>query len=360
MVADDTYVFQESPSELFLLDGYERVGLVRSAVGRQKIQAAIRSLNFIVQSWANRTLPLFTVKQAQLWLNGNQNFYTLDEVAPGIIDILEAVIRVSQRNNIGGTAFVGAGDGGIAANAFDGNPLTACTQTVPNGTIGYQWTTPLVITLVGVQSFVDADLTLTFSYSTDGTTYYPALTSTKSTFCAAGKITWFTMITPQSGTYFEVTETGGATLNLAELYFNTNVTDTLITRMSRSEYITYGNKSFPSVGRSSQYWLDRQVDPVLYIYPAPYVYFNCMFFTYKQQIPDIISMLDRAKIPARFMEALCAELAVALAIKEAKDPGMIGILQQHAKTEYDLARDEDRERVPLRMYGDFTQGWTSQ
>ncbi len=74
---------------------------------------------------------------------------------------------------------------------------------------------------------------------------------------------------------------------------------------------------------------------------------------------DIGNMINNAQVPARFLEALVSSLAHLLSVKE---PGMdlnkISFLKAHADSEFAIAAAEDRERVPLRIYGDFMQGWT--
>lgn len=354
MPTSGTHLFATPQSELLIRDAYERVGILESELTQEKVLSAQRSLNFILQSWINKGLNLWTVKQAMLTLVNNQSSYILPPELY-ISDILEATLRTSNRN-LGGTAFSSSYvvDHG-PDNAFDGDPLTYCQLSTTNGNIGYQWTNPYAISMVGIQSYSDETYTLVCEYSNDGTNWNTALAIPAQVY-PAGNIRWFVIPVPTSATYFRVRETGGATLIISELYFNTMVYDTILTRISRAEYISYPNKQ--STGRPSCFYVDRQINPVLYVWLTPNQYYNNFFYTYVEQIEDIGTLINSAQIPARFLEALCSKLAHMLSLKENIDLNKVTLLGQLADQEYTTAAEEDRERVPLRIYGDYMQGWT--
>lgn len=73
---------------------------------------------------------------------------------------------------------------------------------------------------------------------------------------------------------------------------------------------------------------------------------------------DIGSLTNTPQIPSRFLEALTSELACRLAVKESMgNPQLLTLipfLEKEADKQYALAAQEDRERVPLRIYGDYT------
>jgi len=348
MATSDEYNFGSPENQELITDAYERVGILPDLLTAQKVQTANRSINFALQSWINRGLNLFTVKQGMIGLVNNQNAYTLPNYG---IDILEATVRTSVRN-LGGTAASSAG--GTAAFAFDDNPLTACTQTSANGNISYNWgTSTYAISMVGITSFVTRDYTISVEYSVNGTDWVSAGSQPLQTY-TAHELLWFVVPVPVPASYFRVRETGGAILNIEELYFNTNINDTVITRCSRAEYIAYPNKN--QTGRPSNFYVDRQINPVVYLYLSPNSTYNNMFYTFTQQIQDVGVLTNTVEIPARFLEALTAELAFRLAIKEQK-LDLAPTLLVEAEKQYMLAGMEDRERVPLRIYGNNMQGW---
>jgi hypothetical protein len=116
-------------------------------------------------------------------------------------------------------------------------------------------------------------------------------------------------------------------------------------------------------GRPTSFWVDRQINPILYVWPTPIPPWNNLYFTYWESIQDIGAMVNSAEIPARFLQPLCCALAYALCMKEAvKNPNLLQMLpglKADADEAYNTAGSEDRERVPLRIYGDYLQGWST-
>jgi hypothetical protein len=355
MSTSGTYLFSSPESREFIDDAYQRIGVVPSEVESNKIITAQRAMNFILQSWANRGMNLWVRQTAMIAFIPYVVTY---DAPPYTLAVLEALNRQSVRN-LSGTPTASSGN---AANAFDGNVTTACTQTAPNGTIQYVWTAPnYIITLIGIQSALNAgNLTysLTVSYTLDGGTTWVPLQVIPPQIYPDGILQWFEVPVPVYSQGIRIAETAGATLNIAELYFNNNVNDTLMTGISESEYMTYPNKTAPTTGAPSLFYFNRQVNPTITVWQPPYAYYNNMFLSYTQQIQDIGQMTNNPQIPARFLEALCAELAVQLAYRYPQNtsPDMIQLLSAHAKEEYGLAHQEDRERVPIRIYGNYMDG----
>ncbi len=344
MATSATWEFVTPQTVEIITEAYERVGILPDILTAQKIQTATRSLNFILQSWINKGLNQWSVKQGMIGLIPNQTSYELPNQG---VAIMEATVRTSTRN-LGGTATSSAG--GTAANAFDGNIATACTQTAPDGNISYTWGSSLYpISMVGIQSAATLTYTLVGEYSFDGATWSTAVSIPAQSYEQLD-IAWFTVPVPVPANYFRVRESGGATLNITELYFNTNLNDTIITGSSRAEYIAYPNKATP--GKPSSFYLDRQIVPVIYLYPTPNALYNNLFYTYTQSFQDIGSMTENAQVPARFLEALASALTWRLAVKE-NQMDKVPVLKGLADEEYDTAGKEDRERVPLRIYGNY-------
>jgi len=369
------YTYNTPQNRLLIDDAYERCGIVPQLLSDEQLRAASRTANLILQSYPNRGLNLWLRRTAMLALIPYQAQYNLPLYT---LDVLEMTLRRSVRN-LSGTAYSSAG--GVAANAFDGNPATACTQNAPNGFISYQWpytiTQPVgnvvlnpytngttAITLVGVISNVTRDYTLTFSWSPYVTnwdpntaTWYPVLSVPTQTY-TAGQLYWFSVVAPAFGTAFRCQETNGATLDIQELYFNNQVNDVLMTRISESEYMSYPNKSLPTMTWPSSFYVDRQINPVLYVWPSPAPQYNNIFYSYTQQIQDFGQLMNAPQLPARFLSAFTAELAWRLSAKVAPDRSES--LKADAKEEYAAAHNEDRERVPLRVFGDYMQGWAQE
>jgi hypothetical protein len=391
----EQYNFQNTPSEQLIVDAYERIGFVPSLITAQKIISAQRLLNLILSEWINRGLNLWTVRFDMLGLSPNVTSYKLtpkvitDASTPTAVgqntvtDILEATIRNSNRVTVGGSA-IASGTIALhpASSAFDGNPATYCTVDTTNGWLGYNFTNlpsvptaPQLIQLIGITSQVDATYTLVVEYSDDGITWAtPPLMTIPSFPYPKGQLIWFALNLSQEyfaqadplqyqiyvqnfgSNYIRIRETNNATLSINELYFNNSINDLILTRISRSEYMTYPNKE--NTGRPSLFYLDRQRQPVVNLYLTPSQQYNCMFYSYASTMQDAGTMLDEAEIPNRFLEPLTAALAYKLSIKEITDLNKIQLLKSESDEQFKRAAEEDTERVPLRVYGDYSRGYT--
>lgn len=342
MSTSETYDFGSAQNEQIIREAYERAGVLGDLQVAQKVKTALRSLNYILISWINRRLNLFTIKQGMLALNPGQSSYLMPI---NISDILKASLRSSYRN-LGGTPL--SSPGGTAANAFDSNLNTSCTQSGPNGNISYSWGgSNRAISLIGIVSFVDATYTLTAQFSYDGSTWTNnEVLVLPATVFQKNVLQWFSIPVPISAAYFRILETGGATLDIAELYFNNNVIDSPLSRMSWSEYHTAPNKE--QTNTPSQYFFDRQINPILRLYATPNNLYNCLYYTFKRQVQDIGSMIDTAEIPYRFMEALTADLAYRIAVKE-KKLDIIQILKSESIDAFREVAFEDEESVPVKF-----------
>lgn len=382
MSTSGTYNFGAPQSNQIIDDAYERIGIIPSKLTTQQIIAAQRSINLILQEWVNKGNNLWTIRKAMLGLNPNQNSYYLP---PNAIDIKTATIRTSNRN-LGGIAFSSAG--GTASYAFDYNTATSCSQTAPNGYISYNWgVSTYPIQLVGIQTAETVNYTLALEYSLDNVNWTTALTIPSQTY-TQNVLTWFVIPVAVPSNLFRVRQIASSTpltwsmlsgnnwnqftnvtwndwdtpaLDIEELYFNSGLNDVIVTRLSEFEYTALPMKN--QTGRPTSFWVDRQINPIIYLWPAPIMPYNNLYFTYWESLQDVGSMQNMAEVPARFLEPLTASLAYKVGLKESsRNPNimqLLPILKGEAEQAYKTAGDEDRERVPLRIYGDYMQGWAS-
>lgn len=336
-------------NQLIIDDAFSRIGLTPGPDNENKIRQAIRSANLLLTSWPNRGLNLFTTRNEMLNLNAGQAIYQLPD---NVISILTMMRRTSVRN-LSGTP---ASSSGVAANAFDGNPATACTQNAPNGNISYQWTSQFAITLVGITSFTDEVYTLSFEYSNDGVTWVSVSTVPPQAY-TAGQNVWFKIPIPFAGTYFRVRETEGSTLNINELYFNNQIVDSTMSPWSLSEYTQQSNKD--NQGQPSQFFFDRHISPSLYLWQTPSPQYNCIYFTYSIAIEDFGTMVNTPAVASRFLEPLIFGMSHRLALKYPKEVpvGAADVMEKQYEKELGFALKSDKERVPLRIYADFQTGY---
>lgn len=355
MATSGTYNFGTTRVNELVDDAYERIGLIPDLLTYNDLYTAQRTSNLIFLSWQNRGLNLWTVQQSMISLKQGQAAYPLPA---NTVNIEEAVIRTSNRN-LGGTAF--SSNGGVAQNAFSGNANLACTQNAPNGYISYYWgaSAQYAIQMVGVQSNSNQNYTLLFEYSLDNINWLTVGQPPQQLY-PQGVNQWFVIEGPTNGVAFRVREIAGATLDIQELYFNNMLNDTQMSPKARQEYMMYSNKY--AQGRPSIYYIDRQINPYVYIYLTPNSQFNNMFFTRKSLIQDIGSLQNTPQIPSRFFESYISSLAYFLAVKKQSDLQIpdtkIALLQQNADSSFAEAAQEDTEKkIVTIMIGDYSSGW---
>jgi histidyl-tRNA synthetase len=122
-------------------------------------------------------------------------------------------------------------------------------------------------------------------------------------------------------------------------------TDYSIDRISRSEYANIPNKS--TKARPSQYFIDKQITPKIYVYPAPdnstdVIHVNCL-----TRIDNADTLVNTMEMPFRFYPALAAGLAYYLSMKKA--PDRTQILKGIYEEEFRRAADTDEDRASVKI-----------
>ena len=117
-------------------------------------------------------------------------------------------------------------------------------------------------------------------------------------------------------------------------------TDFAISRISRDSYLAIPNKT--STGRTTQFFLDRQITPNLKIWPAPENSTDVIRYDALTRIQDADAAVNTLEIPFRFYPCLTAGLAYYLSLK--KNPQLTQMLKVVYEEEFERAMGEDRDR----------------
>ena len=123
-------------------------------------------------------------------------------------------------------------------------------------------------------------------------------------------------------------------------------TDTTMNRISRSEYLNIPNKL--QTGKPNQFYLDRDTNPVLYLWPTPddkQTY--KIVYDEMKRIDHLDHTTETPDIPFRFYQCLASGLAYQLALKFA--PDRVQMLKQEYEEDFKRAADEDRDRASLKI-----------
>ena len=373
MATSGTYNFQSVQVELLIREAYERIGILGEFVEPQKLDSAKRSIDLLLLEWMNKSVNLWTLETADLTLVQGQGQYILPSYVSDIIQVNNRIYNGSPdnviivnnktyRRQLGGTALTNGeaqnDANAVALNAFDGNSLTSCIQVADNGNISYSYhpNNKQEVSLIGLQSNTTTEYSITVEISQaffdEG---WLELFIIPPQVYTAGVITWIDVPIPTSATQYRIRETGGATLNIQEIYFCISVdnpVDTPIAKVSRYEYLSLANKKLQ--GRPTIYYLDRQITPILNLWPVPSD-ISYISYSYKKMIQDVGSVgavyTNNLEIPSRFYPALVWGLSWMLAIKY--KPELAQMFQAEYERSFQLATNEDTERGAMMIYASY-------
>ena len=134
-------------------------------------------------------------------------------------------------------------------------------------------------------------------------------------------------------------------VDLLDVVVRRDGTDFEVERISRGEYATLPNKT--TQGRTSQYWLNRQIDPVINLWAVPENSTDQLIYYYVRRIEDADALVDTTDMPFRFFPCMVAGLAYYMAMKRA--PERVQLLKTVYEEEFQRAADEDQGRTPLKL-----------
>ena len=134
-------------------------------------------------------------------------------------------------------------------------------------------------------------------------------------------------------------------VDILEVIVRRSSTDYDITRISRGEYATIANKT--TTGRPSQYFFDRQITPIINLWPVPENSTDQILYYYVRRIQDADTLVNTTDVPFRFYPCMVAGLSYYLAMKRA--PERLQMLKVVYEEEFQRASDEDEGRTPLKL-----------
>ena len=142
---------------------------------------------------------------------------------------------------------------------------------------------------------------------------------------------------------------GTATIDVLSLVVRRDGTDYALNRISRDEYLDIPTKS--TTGRPTQYFVDRQINPVIKMWPLPDNSTDVVYYDALIRLDDADNYTNTLQVPFRFYPALAAGLAYYIAIKRAPDRAQL--LKTVYEEEIGRAMDEDRDRASFRVAPDL-------
>ena len=273
----------------YVEEAFERCGLeVRTGYD---LKSAKRSLNLMLAEWANRGLNQWTITETSI------------VTATGVTEYPAGLLLMTVASDAG---FVVSE---TLTGAISG--ATAIITNIPSSSVSDLEANTLSVT-IPVGTFVSGE---TLTGGTSGTS---------STLSAALDFS-----------------NAASTIDVLSAVITKDSTDLSIDSVSREAFINIPNKT--SSGRITQYFLDRQLTPVLKVWPAPNNDTDIIKFNRLTRMDDADIYTNSLDLPFRFYPCLAAGLAYYIAMKRA--PNRLQMLKSVYEEEFDRAATEDRDRA---------------
>ena len=126
---------------------------------------------------------------------------------------------------------------------------------------------------------------------------------------------------------------------------NGTTTDVRLDKLSRSEFFSIPNKA--TEARPSQYFIDKQNNPKIFVYPTPENSTDIIRFNKLSRLDDADDAKNTMDIPFRFYPCFVAGLSYYISLK--KNPEMSAQLKSIYEEEFRRAADQDEDRASFRI-----------
>ena len=142
---------------------------------------------------------------------------------------------------------------------------------------------------------------------------------------------------------------GANIIDILSVVVRRSGTDFALTRMSRDDYLTIPTKT--TTGRPNQFFLDRQVTPVLKLWPVPDNSTDTIIYDALTRMDDADEYTNTLDVPFRLYPCLAVGLAYYISIKRA--PNRAQLLKAMYEEEFERAMAEDRDRASFNVVPQF-------
>lgn len=294
--------------------GFRRCKLNPQEVTAEQLTTGLDVLYLQLSTLASKGVPLWTIDRNILPLyKGQTSVYC----PIGTVDLLNCTLRTLQR--ISG---IYTSSAGVAAQAFDGDVTTACTQIAPAGSITIEFPGTTNITQWGVLFAATATWDFAVETSGDGVTWN-RIDQYLAYAAVAGTWLWVDVneqqSTLQSGyvnqiRFMRIVALNTTVLSVYEFVPANMPSEIPMALINRDDYANLPNQSFQ--GRPVQFWYDKQIpQPVMHIWPAADAasQFRQLIIRTHRYIQDVGTMQQTLEIPQRWFEPVIAQLAAGLA-----------------------------------------------
>ena len=148
-------------------------------------------------------------------------------------------------------------------------------------------------------------------------------------------------MTEDTGTY----SLSADVIDILSVVVRRSRTDFSLSRISRDAYLSIPTKT--TSGRPNQFFLDRQITPVLKVWPVPENSTDVIHYDALIRMDDADTFVNTLDVPFRLYPCLAAGLAYYISIKRA--PNRAQLLKAMYEEEFERAMVEDRDRASFKV-----------
>lgn len=297
-----------------------KCGVPSSVITGEQLRVARENLFLILTALTNKGLNLWCIQKIVQPVTQFQSKYVLPA---GTVDLLSGLYRYGAYS--AATSYAGA-----AATLNAGTAIGVTSATV-------------VATIAGTYSLV-------IEASPDGVTWNQVGSNTMMTASAVGDLLAVDVDAFLTNQYWRVREVA-LSVTLASVTFLSSTTELPMGVLNRDDYTSYPNKGFAST-TILQYWFDKQIQPILHLWPVPSIAGPQVVMWIQRQIQDVGALTGTLDIPQRWLNAIIHKLAAATYLElppNVLPPGRYEILQPLAERLEKEAEDGETDGAPIRI-----------
>jgi hypothetical protein len=260
-----------------------RAGVAASMLTPEQLDTAYDNLYLILTSMVNRGINLWCLENVIIGLNINQAKYPLPS---GTIDIT----------------------GGARYRTIV--PIAATWTQLAQVKTG-ALAAPSSVRTVGVRFGSEGTYNIAVEVLLDDNTWKTARTLALTT--KNGQWSWFNIDPAYTGSQFRLRETNGIAFQTQEIVVAHDTNEVPMTPYNRDAYHAITNKNVS--GRPLNYLMEKQLPPILTLWPVPNDPYAQIVVTRQRQVQDVGALLSKLEIPERWFECIIWMLAKNMAFE---------------------------------------------
>lgn len=294
---------------------FRRCGKVASTITSEQLEIAQDSLALLLANMVNQGINLWCLEKVILGIQTDQITYTLPI---GTIDVLNVYYRTSTTVTPTWTTSATEWSG-----LFDASTSVVTVSFVPTTT---------------------QTLTLALETSQDGVTWATARTVASASY-STSETYYFDIDPVVPALYFRIRETVAASMSLTSVSLITQNSEIPVARINRDDYTSLPNKR--SQGTPTQFWLDRQTTPRIWLWPMPAAASSIAVWR-NRDVQDVGALINQIEVPSRWVDATAWQLAAKLCF-EIPDiaPDKISMIVQMAEKFNNSAMSGEYDNSPF-------------